>query len=340
MRPSQPIGGGRCLGMQPPDGLGCHIHLAASDRPGGNHEADRIAHIKGIRARAPARRLQQQYGQFRRPYASAFGQIIVIIERGQIARPSRAAGCQVRAPECTPNCRASTLTLRYGPDLVPISGEHADFYALVNHGRTACTLEGYPAVALYDARGALLPFRYVHRGSMYVTKAAPRTVLLPPGATAYVLVAKYRCDLGIIRTAATIRLTLPGTPRTAMAIRIAPGRPARSASPTAKAAPTTPDRQSEYHRSSQHQQMPCRSQASRTSGQRYRTAAIPTRPACAHWSLRRPTPSRSGHLRDGPQPTPHEVEPAVLGTAAVELFERDDAQPGKSTVLGDSDRTG
>ncbi len=125
-----------------------------------------------------------------------------------------------------PPCRASALALRFGPELVPMTGEHGGYFALVNHGRTACTLDGYPAVALYDAAGAILPFRYAHQAGGYLTKAPPRAVLLAPGASAYVLVAKYRCDLGVRRDAATMRLTLPGAAAAAraagvMAIRFA-----------------------------------------------------------------------------------------------------------------------
>lgn len=90
-----------------------------------------------------------------------------------------------------------------------MTGEHTAYYTLVNTGSTACTLSGYPAVALYDAHGNLLPFRYTRR-SQYVTATAPERVVLAPGGSAYVLVAKYRCDLGVAADAATIRLTLPG----------------------------------------------------------------------------------------------------------------------------------
>jgi hypothetical protein len=111
-----------------------------------------------------------------------------------------------------------------------MTGEHGAYYALVNRGRTACILDGYARVALYDAQGTVLPFRYVHRTSSYVTRATPRAVLLRPGAAAYLLVAKYRCDLGVSRNAATMLLTLPGTSGTpgaagAMAIRFASGLP-------------------------------------------------------------------------------------------------------------------
>ncbi len=124
-----------------------------------------------------------------------------------------------------PTCQASALPLQYRPDLVPMTGEHGGYYALVNLGRAACTLDGYPSVALTDNGGAILPFRYVHHASVYVTKAAPRRVLLPPGASAFVLVAKYRCDLGDRRDAAAIQLTLPGSAGPAMTLRFSPGLP-------------------------------------------------------------------------------------------------------------------
>lgn len=122
-------------------------------------------------------------------------------------------------------CQTSALALRFGPELVPMTGEHGAYVALVNRGRTACALDGYPGVVLYGTAGEILPFRYVHGASGYVTRAAPRPVLLPPGASAYVLVAKYRCDIGISRDAATMRLTLPGSARPAMWIGISPRPP-------------------------------------------------------------------------------------------------------------------
>lgn len=127
------------------------------------------------------------------------------------------------AGNTAPSCRAAALALRYGPGIVPMTGEHGAFYRLVNHGQMACTLTGYPGIALYDARGDLLPFRYTHH-SQYVTRAGPRTVLLPPGAPAYVLIAKYRCDLGVIRNVATIRLTLPRSQRAMLASRVPDGQ--------------------------------------------------------------------------------------------------------------------
>jgi Protein of unknown function (DUF4232) len=106
-------------------------------------------------------------------------------------------------------CASHALVLRPGPPVSPMTGEHAVLYALANRGPGACTVRGYPQVTLYDAGGGALPFRYADGGGVYVTSSKPVTVVLAHGAVAYVLVAKYRCDLGIVHNAATIRLALP-----------------------------------------------------------------------------------------------------------------------------------
>jgi hypothetical protein len=108
-----------------------------------------------------------------------------------------------------PRCPERALVLRPGAFVVPMTGEHAAMYALTNRGPVTCTLSGYPQVVLYDAGGAALPFRYARGGGAYVTSRPPVTVRLARGASAYVLVAKYRCDLGVARNATVIRLALP-----------------------------------------------------------------------------------------------------------------------------------
>ena len=108
-------------------------------------------------------------------------------------------------------CPGRALVLHPGTYVSPMTGEHAVMYALTNRGPAACTLSGYPQVVLTDATGAVLPFRYAKGGGAYVTSARPVTVVLAHGASAYVLVAKYRCDRGIEHNATTIRLTLPTT---------------------------------------------------------------------------------------------------------------------------------
>jgi hypothetical protein len=88
----------------------------------------------------------------------------------------------------------------------PATGEHALLFTLSNRGSQPCSLLGYPRVRLYGSTGRLLPFRYDDGGGPYVTALAPPTVILAPGEHAYVLVAKYRCDLGIVANAVSIRL--------------------------------------------------------------------------------------------------------------------------------------
>lgn len=117
-----------------------------------------------------------------------------------------------RAARCSPG----VLTLAYGPRLSPMTGEHGAFYELINHGRLACTLAGYPHVTLY-ANGEALPFRYILGGGPYVTGKPPATVTVNPGGAAWILVAKYRCDQGTLRDATTISLTMPGTAGAAVA---------------------------------------------------------------------------------------------------------------------------
>lgn len=113
-------------------------------------------------------------------------------------------------------CRPEVLTLAYGPRLSPMTGEHGVFYELINHGRLACTLAGYPHVRLYAGREAL-PFRYIFGGGPYVTGKPPVTVTMNPGGAAWILVAKYRCDQGALRDATTISLTMPGMDGAALA---------------------------------------------------------------------------------------------------------------------------
>jgi hypothetical protein len=123
--------------------------------------------------------------------------------------PADGAGRSALAKTRIPQCAAQALVLRPGAFVVPMTGEHAVIYALTNKGAVTCALSGYPKVVLYDAEGAALPFRYARGGGAYVTSRKPATVVLARGASAYVLVAKYRCDLGIARNATVIRLTLP-----------------------------------------------------------------------------------------------------------------------------------
>jgi hypothetical protein len=122
---------------------------------------------------------------------------------GHAAHPTLAA----RSPAVRP-CAASVLVLRPGPLVTPMTGEHAVSFTLTNRGSDACKVSGYAQVTLYDSRGVALPFRSARGGGAYVTARKPATVTLAAGQPAYVLVAKYRCDLGGADDATAIRLTL------------------------------------------------------------------------------------------------------------------------------------
>jgi Protein of unknown function (DUF4232) len=160
----------------------------------------------------------------RSPKAIAAAMLVSLIAGCSVAGGVSAAHDTRVAP-----CAARALVLRHGTAVVPMTGEHAVMYRLTNRGPVSCTVRGYPRVVLYDAKGRALPFRYADGGGAYVTVKKPVTVVLKPGASAYVLVAKYRCDLGIVRNATTIRLTLATadgkafTKREAVGVSGAPG---------------------------------------------------------------------------------------------------------------------
>jgi hypothetical protein len=76
----------------------------------------------------------------------------------------------------------------------------------------------------------VLPFWYADGSCGYVASCKPVTVVLAAGATAYVLVAKYRCDRGIARNAAAIRLAMRAAGGRVFDAREAVGLPGPQAS--------------------------------------------------------------------------------------------------------------
>jgi hypothetical protein len=108
-------------------------------------------------------------------------------------------------------CRAGSLVLGYGQPISPMTGEHSLQFKIVNRGQSACSLIGYPDVALFASSGQRLPFHYTDGHSMYLTVAKPKDVIVPRDGFAYVQVAKYRCDLGDVADATAVQLALPGS---------------------------------------------------------------------------------------------------------------------------------
>ena len=89
-----------------------------------------------------------------------------------------------------------------------MTGEHGDVFLVTNPSKQPCGLDGYPQVSL-SHEGRRLAFVYLNGGGLYVTERKPQHVTLGPGRRAYFLVAKYRCDQGVLSTTSSIRVTLP-----------------------------------------------------------------------------------------------------------------------------------
>ena len=115
-------------------------------------------------------------------------------------------------------CRLSQLALSVGQEVSAPTGHNPFTIHLTNRGSQSCVVMGYPAISFSDRRGSL-PFVVGHGGDQQVTSRPPKAVLIQPGQTAFVALQKYRCDLGNIRLARTMRLALPGgVPRTGSAV--------------------------------------------------------------------------------------------------------------------------
>ena len=107
-----------------------------------------------------------------------------------------------------PGCRASQLALAKGLDISPATGQHPLVLRLTNRAQRPCSLRGYPTVEFTDERGSI-PFSIGQGGDQVVTPRPPALVVRP-SRSAFVLLNKYRCDLGDVRIARTLRLGVPG----------------------------------------------------------------------------------------------------------------------------------
>lgn len=90
-----------------------------------------------------------------------------------------------------------------------MTGEMPDLFKLTNRSAASCVVQGYPGIRLTH-HGSSLAFVY-QRGGGYVTKHKPKRVTLASGGHSYFLVAKYRCDVGNLRTTTAIHIALPGS---------------------------------------------------------------------------------------------------------------------------------
>ena len=112
------------------------------------------------------------------------------------------------AAEVRPSCRTADFSIAPGFAISAATGQNPLTLRLTNHGQNACVLFGYPAISLADRRGAI-PFAIRRGGDQMVTARRPTQVLVRPGRSSFVVLNKYRCDLGTRRIARTLRLGFP-----------------------------------------------------------------------------------------------------------------------------------
>lgn len=87
------------------------------------------------------------------------------------------------------------------------TGEHNVLVTLTNDQPITCWLRGTPSVTAYDNKAKQL--RTKSGPGHYVTSRPAQTLSLPPGSSAYVLVAKYRCDEQPSTEIDVLRLAMP-----------------------------------------------------------------------------------------------------------------------------------
>ena len=102
-------------------------------------------------------------------------------------------------------CRLSQFDVMFSGLVSEATGQRTITLRLVNRRQDACVLTGYPMIQAYDRVG-LLPFAIKHGGDQMVTSRRPRPLVVRARGTAYVAMNHYRCDLGDLRTATTLRI--------------------------------------------------------------------------------------------------------------------------------------
>ena len=112
-----------------------------------------------------------------------------------------AAGCRGGWPGGAPvhsddtSCSPTRLRLAAGPDISPTTGMNPWTIRITNTG-ARCVLDGYPTIRFADPSGASIPLRVTRSGDQMVTARRARPVTVTHGGSAWVVLNKYRCDLG------------------------------------------------------------------------------------------------------------------------------------------------
>jgi len=109
------------------------------------------------------------------------------------------ARARATGPEGVPACSLGSLAVQ-AVDMSSPTGLGRTALAFTNRSGTACRGAGYPIISFGDSAGTI-PFTYAHVGT-----ATPVTIT--PNGTAYVVVSKFRCDIGTERVATTATVSM------------------------------------------------------------------------------------------------------------------------------------
>ena len=103
----------------------------------------------------------------------------------------------------------SHLRLSVGPNHSPATGQNPEAIRLTNAG-SRCVLDGYPLIQFADADGVAIPFALSQTGDQMVTGTSGHPMVIERGGSAWIVLNKYRCDLGDRTAVETIEVRLPG----------------------------------------------------------------------------------------------------------------------------------
>jgi len=126
---------------------------------------------------------------------------------------SPAPGTDAPASACT----SRDVALSLGEDSEGgYTGDTSMAVRFTNEGLRTCVLEGRPTVQFLDSDGNNVGLREDENGGgrQYVHGRTTFTFRLPPGSSADVAIAKYRCDVGTKTYAAEVKIGLPDTDET------------------------------------------------------------------------------------------------------------------------------
>jgi hypothetical protein len=107
--------------------------------------------------------------------------------------------------EAPRKCTAADLSVRT-LSISPATGEHG-LILVFRDDAAACVLRGRPRLTFRDDKGVVVPLE-VNKSNDYVRSIPDTTVRLTHGRSAFVLLAKYRCDLGDAQVAKVAQIRL------------------------------------------------------------------------------------------------------------------------------------